>query len=72
MFTFGEAGRSLGLTILFAIVSIVAGFVLLMSPLWAASFLSWLLGIALLVLGVIGLIRATLAPTSSPATVATT
>jgi uncharacterized membrane protein HdeD (DUF308 family) len=72
LFTLGEAGRSQGLTILFAIVSIVAGVVLLTSPLWAASFLWCMLGIALLVLGAIGFIRAALAPTSSPATVATT
>ncbi|MDE0545585.1 HdeD family acid-resistance protein [Microbacterium sp. C7(2022)] len=55
--TLGDAS-SKGWTIFFAIVSIIAGVVLLFSPLWSALVLWWLLGIALVVLGIINVIRA--------------
>jgi uncharacterized membrane protein HdeD (DUF308 family) len=45
-------------TIFFAILSIVAGVVLLFSPLWGAVVLWWLLGISLIVLGLIQVVRA--------------
>jgi uncharacterized membrane protein HdeD (DUF308 family) len=52
------AARSRGLTIFFAILSIVAGIVLLFSPLWGALVLWWLMGISLVVLGVLQIVRA--------------
>lgn len=55
--TLGDA-RSKGWTIFFAILSIVAGIILLFSPLWGAAVLWWLLGISLVVLGIIQVIRA--------------
>lgn len=55
--TLGDAG-SKGWTIFFAIVSIIAGIVLLFSPLWGAVVLWWLLGISLIVLGIIQVVRA--------------
>lgn len=45
-------------SILFAIISIIAGIVLLLSPLWGAAVLWWLLGISLIVLGIINVVRA--------------
>lgn len=45
-------------TVIFAILSIIAGIVLLFSPLWGAVVLWWLLGISLIVLGVINVVRA--------------
>ncbi|HWI32286.1 MAG TPA: DUF308 domain-containing protein, partial [Microbacterium sp.] len=54
--TLGDAG-SKGWTIFFAILSIVAGIVLLFSPLYIVA-LWWLLGIALVVLGIVQIIRA--------------
>lgn len=57
LFTLGRAGSKI-LAIVFAIVSIVAGFTLLSSPLWGAVFLWWFLGIALIVLGALNVIRA--------------
>jgi uncharacterized membrane protein HdeD (DUF308 family) len=55
--TLGEAS-SKGWTVFFAIVSILAGIVLLFSPVWGAEVLWWLLGIALIVLGIIQIVRA--------------
>ncbi len=55
--TLGEAS-SKGWTVFFAIVSVIAGVVLLFSPLWGAAVLWWLLGIALIVLGIIQIVRA--------------
>jgi len=55
--TLGDAA-SKGWTIFFAIVSILAGIVLLFTPLYGAFVLWWLLGIALVVLGIIQIIRA--------------
>jgi uncharacterized membrane protein HdeD (DUF308 family) len=49
---------SKGWTIFFAIISIIAGLVLLFTPLYGAFVLWWLLGIALVVLGIIQIIRA--------------
>ena len=50
--------RSKGWTIFFAILSIVAGIVLLLSPLWGALVLWWVLGISLVILGIVQIIRA--------------
>jgi uncharacterized membrane protein HdeD (DUF308 family) len=55
--TLGDAA-SKGWTIFFAIISILAGIVLLFTPLYGAFVLWWLLGIALVVLGIIQIIRA--------------
>ena len=55
--TIGLSG-SKGWSVFFAILSIVAGIVLLFSPLWGAIVLWWLLGISLVVLGIIQMIRA--------------
>ena len=55
--TLGDA-RSKGWTIFFAIISIIAGIVLLFSPLLRRRVLWWLLGIALVVLGIIQIVRA--------------
>ena len=52
------ASASKGWTIFFAILSIVAGIILLFSPLWGAIVLWWLLGISLVVLGIIQIVRA--------------
>jgi len=50
--------RSGALTVVFAVLSIIAGFTLLSSPLWGAVFLWWFLGIALVVLGALNAGRA--------------
>ena len=55
--TLGDAA-SKGWTVFFAIISIIAGIVLLFSPLWGAAVLWWLLGIALIVLGIVQIVRA--------------
>ncbi|MEU1970306.1 DUF308 domain-containing protein [Microbacterium sp. NPDC019599] len=55
--TLGDAA-SKGWTIFFAIISILAGIVLLFTPLYGIAVLWWLLGIALVVLGIIQVIRA--------------
>jgi uncharacterized membrane protein HdeD (DUF308 family) len=55
--TLGNA-RSKGWTVFFAILSIIAGIILLFSPGWGAAVLWWLLGISLVVLGIIQIIRA--------------
>jgi len=44
--------------VIFAIISIVAGIVLIIAPIWGAVTLWWLLGISLIVLGVINIVRA--------------
>ncbi|MFE5409815.1 HdeD family acid-resistance protein [Microbacterium sp. NPDC056569] len=54
--TLGDAA-SKGWSIFFAILSIIAGIVLLFSPLYVFA-LWWILGIALVVLGVINIVRA--------------
>jgi uncharacterized membrane protein HdeD (DUF308 family) len=45
-------------TVIFAIVSIIAGIVLLFSPIWGAAVLWWLIGIGIIVLGIIQIVRA--------------
>jgi uncharacterized membrane protein HdeD (DUF308 family) len=55
--TLGDAS-SKGWTIFFAILSIIAGVLVLFSPLWGAAVLWWLLGIGLIVLGIINIVRA--------------
>ncbi|WP_455132843.1 HdeD family acid-resistance protein [Microbacterium aurum] len=55
--TLGDA-PSKGWTVFFAIISIIAGVVLLFSPLWGAVVLWWLLGIWAIVLGIIQIFRA--------------
>ena len=55
--TLGDATSRIW-TIIFAVLSIVAGIILLFSPLWGAVVLFWLLGISLIVLGVINIVRA--------------
>jgi uncharacterized membrane protein HdeD (DUF308 family) len=55
--TLGEAA-SKGWTVFFAIVSIIAGIVLIFSPIWGAEVLWLLLGIALIVLGIVQVVRA--------------
>ncbi len=57
LFTLGGNQGSRILTIVFAIISIIAGVTLVTSPLWGALFLWWLVGISLLVLGVINFLR---------------
>ncbi len=54
--TLGDAA-SKGWTIFFAILSIIAGIVLLFSPLYIFA-LWWILGIALIVLGIVNIVRA--------------
>ncbi|WP_104477676.1 HdeD family acid-resistance protein [Microterricola pindariensis] len=57
LFTLGQSG-SKALTVLFAILSVIAGLTLLSSPLWGAVFLWWFLAIALIVLGALNVGRA--------------
>ena len=45
-------------TVIFAIISIIAGLYLLFSPLWGAIVLWWLLAIMLIIMGVTNIIRA--------------
>ncbi|MBN0038708.1 DUF308 domain-containing protein [Cellulosimicrobium cellulans] len=45
------------ISILFAILSIVAGVVLLFTPLWGVTVLWWLLGLSLIVLGLVNIVR---------------
>ncbi|WP_394551876.1 HdeD family acid-resistance protein [Agromyces sp. MMS24-JH15] len=53
----GDA-RSRGWAIFFGILSLIAGIILLFSPLWGAAFLFWFGGIALIVLGIVQIVRA--------------
>ncbi len=55
--TLGEAA-SKGWTIFFAIISIIAGIVLLFNAIVGAAILWWILGISLIVLGIIQIVRA--------------
>ena len=55
--TLGDAA-SKGWSIFFAILSIIAGIILLFSPIWGAAVLWWLLGIALIILGIVNIVRA--------------
>ncbi|WP_400998460.1 HdeD family acid-resistance protein [Agromyces sp. GXQ0307] len=45
-------------SIFFGILSIIAGIVLLFSPLWGVVILFWVLGISLIVLGIVQIVRA--------------
>ncbi len=45
-------------TLLYALLSIVAGVIVLFSPLYAAVMLWWILGISLVVLGIVQIVRA--------------
>lgn len=56
LFALGESD-SKGLTIAFAVISVLAGISLVSTPLWGAGFLWWLVGVSLLVLGALNLIR---------------
>lgn len=73
LFTLGKSSGSKFLTIAFAILSIVAGAVLVLSPVWSAVFLWWFVGIALVVLGIVNVVRAiigrvpTIVPAEAPA-----
>ncbi|QEO12997.1 hypothetical protein FLP10_00130 [Agromyces intestinalis] len=53
----GDAA-SRGWAIFFGILSVVAGLIVLFSPLWGAVVLFWLAGISLIVLGIVQIIRA--------------
>ena len=55
--TLGDSGSRVW-SVIFAIISIIAGIVLLFSPLWGALVLWWLLGISLVVLGLMQILRA--------------
>lgn len=55
--TLGDAS-SRGWTVFFALLSIVAGILMLFSSMWGIELLYWLLGISLVVLGVIQIVRA--------------
>lgn len=57
LFSLGHNGSKV-LTTVFAMLSVIAGFTLLSSPLWGAAFLWWFLGIALIVLGSLNALRA--------------
>ena len=56
----GSSG-SKALTVLFALLSIIAGVLVITSPLWAAALLWLFLGLSLVVLGIINIVRAALA-----------
>jgi uncharacterized membrane protein HdeD (DUF308 family) len=55
--TLGDARSKLWTTV-FAVLSIVAGAVLLFAPLWGAVVLWWMIGISAIVLGVLQIARA--------------
>jgi uncharacterized membrane protein HdeD (DUF308 family) len=55
--TLGDSASKIW-TIIFAIISIIAGGYLLFSPLWGAVVLWWLLGIMLIAMGVLNIVRA--------------
>lgn len=57
LFTLGQVS-SKALTVVFSIISVVAGVTLLSSPLWGTVILWWLLGISLVVLGGLNVVRA--------------
>ena len=42
---------------MFAILSVLAGFTLLSSPIWGAVFLWWFLGLSLVILGALNVAR---------------
>jgi uncharacterized membrane protein HdeD (DUF308 family) len=53
-----SSARSKAWSIFFAILSIIAGIVVLFSPFWGSVVLWWLFGISLVVLGIIQIVRA--------------
>ncbi|KAF2412925.1 hypothetical protein B1729_12590 [Microbacterium sp. B35-04] len=55
--TLGDAA-SKGWSIFFAILSIIAGIIVLFAPVWGVIVLWWILGISLIVLGIINIVRA--------------
>jgi len=55
--TIGDAS-SKAWTLVFALISIIAGITLLFSPLWGALVLWWIFGISAVVLGVVQIVRA--------------
>lgn len=55
--TLGESNSKVW-TVIFAIISIIAGGYLLFSPLWGAVVLWWLLGIMLVAMGIVQIVRA--------------
>ncbi|SFI34356.1 MULTISPECIES: HdeD family acid-resistance protein [Microbacterium] len=55
--TLGASGSRIW-TVIFAVLSIIAGIMLLFSPLWGAVVLWWLLGIGAVVLGITNIVRA--------------
>lgn len=55
--TLGDAS-SKGWSIFFAILSIIAGIIVLFAPIWGVVVLWWILGISLIVLGIINIVRA--------------
>lgn len=57
LLTLDQSGSKF-LTILFAFISVAAGFTLLSSLVWGAVFLWWFLGISLIVLGALNVVRA--------------
>lgn len=57
LFALGAADSKV-LTVVFAIISVIAGFTLLASPLWGVGLLWWFMGISMLVLGVLNVVRA--------------
>ena len=54
--TLGDASSKVW-TVIFALISIIAGVYLLFSPLWGAVVLWWLLGIMLIVMGIVNIVR---------------
>lgn len=56
LFTVGLQG-SVVLSVIYAVISVLAGFSLLSSPLWGAAFLWTLVGIAMVVIGAVHIIR---------------
>lgn len=52
------SSSSRGWSIFFGLLSIIAGIVLLFSPFWGAAILFWVTGIALIVLGIVQIVRA--------------
>lgn len=57
LFTLG-ASKNKVLTIVFAILSVIAGFTLLASPLWGVGLLWWFMGFSMIVLGLLNVVRA--------------
>ncbi|WP_460772646.1 HdeD family acid-resistance protein [Microbacterium sp. GXF7504] len=53
-----SGATSKGWRIVSAVISILAGIAMLFAPLWGIEFLAWLLGIALVVIGIVQIVRA--------------